>query len=210
MQASAQAAPHISLTLSVDMEQPKRLLAEKNAQARPHQRISITAIIAKAAAAALCDHRRLNAHLRGLEIHEYCSVHLGIAIGLDDGLMVPVIRNAETKSASVLQSELNQAAERARARRLQTHEIQGSTFTISNLGMYDVEQFTSILNPPEVAILSVGSIRDLPVVRHRQVVVRPMMQLTLTADHRAVDGLIVARFLKSLTECLEQARFSID
>jgi pyruvate dehydrogenase E2 component (dihydrolipoamide acetyltransferase) len=146
---------------------------------------------------------RLNSHFLAQEIREFHTVHLGIAVALEDGLVVPVIRNAEKKDLAMIQTELADLSRRARMSRVQLHEIRGSTFTVSNLGMFGIEQFTAILNPPEVGILSVGNINDIPAGVEGQVVLRPIMKVTLNVDHRAVDGVVAARFVHSLKKHLE-------
>lgn len=196
MQTSYQSAPHISLTLSADMTGVLRRLEAL-------QNVTLTAVLSKLLAAALVRHPRLNAHLIGDEIHEYSTVHLGMAVALDEGLMVPVIRRANEKQLGEIQAELHDLAERARLGRLKPSEVRGSTFTLSNLGMFGIEHFTAILNPPEVGILAVGAVQDRPVGIGGQLVLRPMMQMTLSADHRAVDGAVAAAFLKTLKDMLE-------
>jgi len=204
LQRSSQDAAHIALSLSIDMSQAKRRLHDWNAlKQRPDLTLSMTALICRAGIASLLQHPRLNSHFLGDEIREYRAVQLGIAVAIADGLVVPVIRNAQTKDLAGLQSELADLSSRARAGKLRPDEMRGSTFTVSNLGMFGVEQFTAIVNPPEVGILSIGTIRDTPVVLEGQVSVRPLMQVTINADHRAVDGVVAAQFLNSLKKQLE-------
>lgn len=195
-QESYRNAPHISLSLSLDVT---------GLQARTTPQRRLTPCLLKAVADALLKHPRLNAHLVEEEIREFQPVHLGVAVSLEDGLVVPVVRNVERKGVERIQTELADLAERSRKRTLQPEEMKGSTFSVSNLGMYGIEQFTSILNPPEVGILSVGTVRPLPVVVDGQVAVRSRMQVTLNADHRAVDGAAAAQFLKALKEFVESA-----
>ena len=171
--------------------------------------LSITALICQATAVTLLQHPRLNAHLVDDEIREYRAVHLGIAVALDDGLLVPVLKDAHLKSVQVLQVELRDLAYRARGNGLPPEAIRGSTFTISNLGMYGVEQFTAIVNPPEVGILSLGKICELPVVSDGGVVIRQVMQSTLCVDHRALDGAVGARFLQTLKSTLESPQSTL-
>jgi pyruvate dehydrogenase E2 component (dihydrolipoamide acetyltransferase) len=204
-QASYQSAPHIALTLSVDMSEARRLVEHLSPtiQAEIGHALTMTAVIAKFVGSSLTKHRRLNAHVLDGEIHEFDSVLLGVAVAIADGLVVPVIRQIEAKGLAAIQSELNDLTDRARNRSLKLSEIKGSTFTISNLGMYGVEQFTAILNAPEAGILSIGKIQDTPVGREGQIVLRPIMQVTLNADHRAVDGALAAAFLQTLQQTLE-------
>lgn len=205
LQRSAQEAPHIALSLSVDMCLARCQLQDWNTSTQRSGQLALntTSLICKALVASLLQHPRLNSHFLGDEIREYHAVHLGIAVALGDGLVVPVIRNAETKDLASVQSELADLTSRARSGRLQSHEMKASTFTLSNLGMFGVEQFTAILNPPEVGILSVGTILDTPVGSNGQVVLRPVMQMTVNADHRAVDGVVAARFISTLKKTLE-------
>mgnify|MGYP003321899985 CR=1 FL=1 len=131
------------------------------------------------------------------------DVNIGIAVALEDGLIVPVIRSVEQRGLASIQSELNDLTSRARKGTIKLNEVKGGTFTMSNLGMFGIEQFTAILNPPEVAILSIGTVTDVPVGVDGEVVLRPIMQVTINADHRAVDGAVAARFLSALKKALE-------
>jgi len=205
MAQSAFSAPHITLALRVDMSEAARLRArvQEPIQRQTGQRLSYTAIIARAVAAVLPRHPMLNASLQGDQIIAWEDVHLGIATNLDEYLIVPVIREAQSKNLEQIVAALGDLVERARARRLTPAEMSGSTFTISNLGMFGIEWFTAIINPPETAILAVGQIMDTPVGVEDQVVLRPMMNLTLAADHRVVDGAMAARFLADLKTTLE-------
>lgn len=205
MQQSYQNAPHISLSLSVSVQEIMRLL--KHLKSATHtqgsQPPTITAVIAKAIGIALTKYPRLNAHFVGNEIHEYRAVNLGVAVALDDGLIVPVIQHIERKGLTEIQTELTDMASRARARALKPNEFKGSTFTLSNLGMFGIEHFNSILNPPEVGILAVGAICETAIKYKKKIVFRPRMQITLSVDHRAVDGAVAAAFLKTLKETME-------
>ena len=187
-------APHISLSVSLDVT---------GLQARTTPQRRLTPCLLRMVADALLKHPRLNAHLVEEEIREFPAVHLGVAVSLDDGLVVPVLRNVEQKGVERIQTELADLADRSRKRTLQSEEMKGSTFSVSNLGMFGIEQFTSILNPPEVGILSVGTVRAVPVVVDGRVAVRSRMRVTLNADHRAVDGAVAAQFLQTLKESVE-------
>ena len=189
-------APHISLSLSLDVT---------GLQARTTPRRRLTPCLLKTVADTLLKHPRLNAHLVEEEIREFRSVNLGVAVSLEDGLVVPVLRNVDQKGIEQVQTELADLADRSRKRTLQPEEMMGSTFSVSNLGMFGIEQFTSILNPPEVGILSVGTVRAVPVAVDGQVSVRSRMQVTLNADHRAVDGAVAAQFLQTLKRSVESA-----
>jgi pyruvate dehydrogenase E2 component (dihydrolipoamide acetyltransferase) len=209
MTASYQTAPHITLTVQVDMSAAQALRAELNARADSSgmPRISVTAILVRACAWALSRHRWVNASLHGEEIHLHHSVNLGIAIALDEGLIVPVIRQADTLGLAEIARQMQAYAERARAGTLTAQDVSGGTFTISNLGMYGIHHFTAIINPPESAILAVGRIAKQSVVIEQEgrdtAVIVPMMNMTLSADHRVLDGAVAAAFLADLVDALE-------
>jgi len=205
MSYSAFTAPHISLSLAVDMMEASRLRAHllEPLEQRTGLRLSYTAILARAVASILPRHPFLNASLNGAEIVLWEDIHLGIATSLEDYLIVPVIREAQNKDLEQLVAELARLVERARSKHLTPDEMRGSTFTISNLGMFGIESFTAIINPPESAILAVGKIVDLPTGVKDQIQLRPTMHLTLSADHRIVDGAAGARFLADLKATLE-------
>jgi pyruvate dehydrogenase E2 component (dihydrolipoamide acetyltransferase) len=202
---SAFTAPHINLSLRIDMTEAARLrarvrdLIEKKTGRTP----SFTAIIARAVASVLPNHPFLNASLNGDKIILWEDVHLGIAASLEDYLIVPVIREAQHKNLEKIVTEMGDLVERAKAKRLAPTEMSGSTFTISNLGMFGIETFTAIINPPEVAILAVGAMVDTPVQGEAGLELRPMMNVTIAADHRVVDGAAAARFLAELKTTLE-------
>ncbi len=202
---SAFTAPHITLSLQVDMTEATRLRSRvlELIQQKSGRKLSFTAIIARAVAAILPRHPYLNASLSGEEIIVWDEVRLGIATSLEDYLIVPVIPQAEAKSLAQIVSLMGDLVERARAKRLTPVEMSGSTFTISNLGMFGIESFTAIINPPETAILAVGKIVETPVGVDGKIKLRPMMNLTLSADHRVVDGAAAAQFLAELKATLE-------
>jgi pyruvate dehydrogenase E2 component (dihydrolipoamide acetyltransferase) len=172
-------------------------------KAQTGQRVSFTAILARAVATALSRHPYMNASIAEGNIILWDDIHLGIATSVEENLIVPVIREAQSRSLGQIVTTLADLTERARSRRLTPSEMMGSTFTISNLGMYGIESFTAIINPPESAILAVGKMVDTPVKSGDGFVFRPMMQLTASADHRIVDGVGVARFLDDLKTSLE-------
>jgi pyruvate dehydrogenase E2 component (dihydrolipoamide acetyltransferase) len=209
MTYSAQAAPHITLTVEADMTGAQALRAELNARAaeQGQPRLSITAILVKACAWALIRHRWVNASLHDDEVHLHRSAHIGVAVALKEGLIVPVIRYAETLGLGTIAARLADLTERAQAGTLLPGDVSGGTFTLSNLGMYGVRQFTAILNPPQSAILAVGSIAKRHIIVEREgqdiAVIRPMMDMTLSADHRVLDGAVAARFLQDLVDVLE-------
>lgn len=202
---SAFTAPHINLSLRVDMTEAIRLRESvlEPLKAQTGQRVSYTAILARAVAFVLPRHPTLNASLADGNLIFWEDIHLGIATNVEESLIVPVVREAQNKSLGQIVTVLADLTERARTQRLMPAEMSGSTFTISNLGMYGVEKFTAIINPPESAILAVGKMVDTPVAFENQIVLRPMMELTACADHRISDGATVARFLADLKATLE-------
>ncbi len=205
MTQSAFTAPHITLSLRVDMTEAIRLRERvlDPLKAQTGQRVSYTAILARAVATVLPRHPYLNASLSDSNIILWEDIHLGIATSVEENLIVPVIREAQTRSLGQIVAAMADLTDRARNRRLTPSEMTGSTFTISNLGMFGIESFTAIINPPESAILAVGKMVDTPVAHEGQVVLRPMIELTISADHRISDGATVARFLADLKTTLE-------
>jgi len=205
MTHSALTAPHITLALRVDMSEATRLRSQLQGpiEQRTGLRLSFTAIIARAVAAILPRHPYLNASLAEAEIILWEDIHLGIAVSLEDYLIVPVLREAQSRNLEQIVRMLGDLLERARSRRLAPAEMSGSTFTISNLGMFGIESFTPIINPPESASLAVGKIVNTPVSTQTGIELRPMMNLTLSADHRVVDGAAAARFLADVRATLE-------
>jgi pyruvate dehydrogenase E2 component (dihydrolipoamide acetyltransferase) len=196
----------VTLTLEVDMQEATNLRQQLVAEweQREGVRITFTDVIVKAVAKALTEHRRLNASLEGDRIVEHAGVHVGVAVSLDDGLIVPVVRDADKKSILEIGRETKQLGEKARAGRLTIEEVTGGTFSVTNLGQAGVDAFTPIINPPQCAILGVGKIAPKPVAHDGQVVVRPQMWLSLTFDHRLVDGYPAALFLARVKEILEK------
>ena len=205
MSYSASTVPHINLSLRVDMSESARLRdrVQESIQQKTGHTLSFTAIIARAVASVLPRHPYLNASLQEDKIIVWHDVHLGIATSLEDYLIVPVIREAQTKRLEDIVADLADLVERARAKHLTPAEMTGSTFTISNLGMFGIEQFTAIINPPEAGILAVGGIVESPVSAEDGMELRPMMNLTLSVDHRVVDGATAARFFADLKSTLE-------
>jgi len=160
-------------------------------------------LVIKAAAAALREHPAVNSSWLGDSIRTNHDVHIGVAVAVPDGLLVPVVRYANMKTLSQINSEVRHLAGKAKDKRLQPDEMQGNTFTISNLGMFGIEEFTAIINPPDACILAVGTIVQKPIVKEGQVVVGNMMKVTLSCDHRVVDGATGAQFLQTFQEILE-------
>jgi pyruvate dehydrogenase E2 component (dihydrolipoamide acetyltransferase) len=164
---------------------------------------SFNDIVLKAVATALRQHREVNAHWLGDRIRYFNRVHLGMAVATDDGLIVPVIFDADQKSLREIALEARELAKRARERKLTPDQYTGGTFSVSNLGMFGIDQFTAIINPPESGILAIGAIEEKPVVVDGQVVTRPRLRVTMSCDHRVVDGAVGARFLQTLRRMLE-------
>jgi len=199
--------PHFYVTVDVDVEAVMALRAGMNKALEPEGiKLSLNDFVSKAAATALLRHPAVNAHFAGDSIVRFGDVHLGIAVAIPDGLIVPVIRSADQMGLRELQQRTAELAKKARATppRLKEDEMKGATFTISNLGMYGVRDFAAIINPPSVAILAVAGAEKRAVVRGEQIVARTMMSLTLSVDHRAVDGATAAEFLRTLKGMLEE------
>jgi pyruvate dehydrogenase E2 component (dihydrolipoamide acetyltransferase) len=206
MTSSYRAAPHIALGMDIDMEafEEARKRLSIRAQAEDGPSVSITALLVRAVAWALARHPWLNSTLRDEEIHLLPDVNIGVAVALEEGLIVPVVKEADRKAVGQIAAELHELVERARQNRLRSSDLTGGTFTISNLGPFGVDEFTAIINPPEAAILAVGAIRKRLVPDGAGgIAARPTMRLTLSADHRIVDGATAARFLSDLREALE-------
>jgi pyruvate dehydrogenase E2 component (dihydrolipoamide acetyltransferase) len=194
--------PHFFLTSEVDMERAWEARARLNALEQG-PRISFNDIILKVVAQALVEHPSCNAWWMEDRIRYFRDVHLAVAVAVDDGLITPVIRHADRKSLREIATESRELAERARERKLTPEEYTGGTFSVSNLGMFDIDQFTAVINPPEAGILAVGSITEKPVVTDGDLEVRRRMRLTMSCDHRVIDGATGARFLQSVTLMLE-------
>jgi len=207
-QKSHQIAPHISLSLSIDMSEVQKLRERGKTVTKNDGGVSpsLTSILLKAAVVALAKHPRLNAHLVDDEIRQYSRIHLGVAVAVDDGVIVPVIRNAGQKGTPEIHHELEDLVLRARRNRLKREEVTGSTFTVTNLGMFGIERFSAILNPPEVAILSLGCTVDKAIKTRRLVEFRPFLEATINVDHRAIDGAAAAQYLQTLKDVLECAQ----
>jgi len=201
--ASLGPVPHYFLTTEVDMERAAEAREALNRDLGDEGRISFNDIVVKAAALALTRHRACNAWFQDDHIRYWNEVHVGVAVAVEDGLITPVIRHADRKSLREIGREAHDLAQRARNRRLRPEEYTGSTFSVSNLGMFDIDQFTAVINPPEAAILAVGSVTQKPVVADGTIVARRRMRLTLGCDHRVIDGATGAVFLQTLKQMLE-------
>jgi pyruvate dehydrogenase E2 component (dihydrolipoamide acetyltransferase) len=194
--------PHFFLTTEIEMDrvvEMRRSINELDAELK----ISINDVIIKVAAAALMQHPQINASFQERNVRYYERADIGVAVAIEDGLITPVIRSADQKSLSQIAGEVRELAERARSRKLLPDEYTGATFSISNLGMLGIDEFTAVINPPEAAILAVGAVTPKPVVRDEQVVVRQMMRVTMSCDHRVIDGATGARFLQTFKRILE-------
>ncbi len=194
-------APHFYLTMEIDME--VAMAARTAINADGDVKISFNDFVVKACAAALKKHPMINASWLGDKIAIHNVVNIGVAVAVPDGLLVPVVNNADMKSLSQINAEVKELAKKAKDKKLQPQEMTGNTFTISNLGMFDIEEFTAIINPPDACILAVGSIIEKPVVKNGAIVVGHTMKVTLSCDHRVVDGATGAQFLQTLKSILE-------
>jgi pyruvate dehydrogenase E2 component (dihydrolipoamide acetyltransferase) len=203
MALSKTTAPHFYLTTEIDMARAISLRQSLNELAADDARVSLNDMIVKAVANALRQFPRLNVSYAGDKLRQHRRVHISMAVAIDEGLITPVIRDCDRKSLGEIARESKELTERARARRLKPEDYTGGTFSISNLGMYDVEDFGAIINPPEAAILAVGAIKERAVVVDGQLGIGQRMKLTLSCDHRAVDGATAAQFLQIVKRLLE-------
>jgi len=198
--ASFTTTPHFFLTVSTDMTDLLQLRLELNAQGMSY---TVTDFIVVAAILSLKEFTAVNSTTDGKNLYRRNKVHLGLAVSLDDGVLVPVIRDGDELTLSEIHERAAALVAKARAGRLTPDEMTGSTFTISNLGMLDAENFTAIINPGESGILAVSSILKQPVVRNDQIVARQVMKMTLSADHRIIDGALAAAFVNAIKGKLE-------
>jgi pyruvate dehydrogenase E2 component (dihydrolipoamide acetyltransferase) len=198
-------APAFQITMTADMTAAIRLreaLVERQSEgdAKP----TYSDILTKVCAVALMRHRAVNAVFAGDEVHLLPTADVGIAVAVPNGLLVPVLRRCETKTVPQLANERAELVARTREGKLRQEDLEGGTFTISNLGMYGVERFVAVLNPPQAAILAVGAIEERAVVREGELAARPVLEMTLTCDHRAVDGATASEFLRTVKQFLEE------
>ncbi len=194
-------APHFYLTIDIDMEAAMAARTEINAVASA--KVSFNDMVVKASALALRKHPKVNSSWLGDKIRFNQHVHIGVAMAVEEGLLVPVVRFADSKPLSQIAGEVKVYAGKAKEKKLQPTDWEGNTFTISNLGMFGIEEFTAIINPPDACILAVGAIRETPVVKNGQLAVGHRMKVTLSCDHRVVDGASGAEFLQTLKGLLE-------
>ena len=197
---SKQEIPHYRLAIDVDAG---ALLAHRDALRSGGTTVSVNDLVVRACALALTQHPQVNAHLEGDEVVRFSAADVCLAVATDVGLITPVLRAANTKPLPMIASESRALAERARSASLTREEISGGTFTVSNLGMYGLDRFDAVINPPQVAILAVGAIRDAVLPRNGAAIVGKLLSLTLSCDHRVVDGAVGAAFLRTLRELLE-------
>ncbi len=214
MLMSTSTAPQFSLDVQADAEKLLWIKDMMNEQAEEvsGERLSVTALLVKIVAGALKQYPRANSSFQNGRLKLFAEVNVGVAVGSPQGLIVPVVHNADRRSLSSINGEIRQFADKARDMRFSSAELSGGTFTVSNLGMYGIERFQAIVNPPQCCILSVGSIVKIPVgTPDETIVLRPMMHLTLTVDHRCMDGLQGAQFLNTVKQMIESpAIFFID
>ncbi len=194
--------PHFFLTTEIEMDRVAEMRKAVN-DTEPELKISINDIIIKLAAAALVQHPQVNASFQEKAIRYYERADIGVAVAIEDGLITPIIRSADRKTIREIAAEVRELAGRARSKRLRPEEYTGATFSISNLGMFGIDEFTAVINPPEAAILAVGAMTPKPVVRDDEVVVRQMMRVTMSCDHRVIDGATGAKFLQTFKKILE-------
>lgn len=194
--------PHFFLTTEIEMDKAadiRRSINELDAELK----VSVNDLIIKVAAIALIQHPQVNASFQDKAVRYYERADIGVAVAIEDGLITPVVRAADRKSIGEISREVKELAERARSRKLMPEEYTGATFSISNLGMLGIDEFTAVINPPEAAILAVGAMTPKPVVRDGEIVVRQIMRVTMSCDHRVVDGATGARFLQTFKKLLE-------
>ncbi|MEP7267119.1 MAG: pyruvate dehydrogenase complex dihydrolipoamide acetyltransferase [Saprospiraceae bacterium] len=195
-------APHFYVTMAIDMTKSVSARAAMNTVAPT--KLSFNDLVVKACAMALRKHPVINSSWTGDAIRQNHQIHIGVAVAVSEGLLVPVIRHADIKTLSQINAEVLYLANRAKEKRLQPDEMQGNTFTISNLGMFGVDEFTAIINPPDSCILAVGGITEQPVVKDGKIEIGHIMKVTLSCDHRVVDGASGAQFLQTLKGLLEE------
>ena len=194
--------PHFFLTTEIEMDRAAEMRRQIN-ELDSELKISINDLIIKVAAVSLIQHPSVNASFQDKAVRYYERADIGVAVAVEEGLITPVVRGAEGKSVGQISREVRELAERARSRRLKPEEYTGATFSVSNLGMFGIDEFTAVINPPEAAILAVGAMQPKPVVRDGQVVVRQLMRVTMSCDHRVVDGATGAKFLQTFKKLLE-------
>jgi pyruvate dehydrogenase E2 component (dihydrolipoamide acetyltransferase) len=201
--ASTQNVPHFYLTVEIEMDSVLALRKQINATVSEAEKISVNDIIVKATAMSLVKHAWVNASFQDKSVRFYEDADISIAVAIEDGLITPVVRAANKKGLLAISAEIKELAARAKAKKLQPEEYTGGTFSISNLGMFGIEQFTAIINPPEAGILAIGGANEKAVVRNGEIVVRSIMNVTMSCDHRVIDGATGAKFLQTFKQMLE-------
>ena len=194
--------PHFFLTSEIDMERAADTRRSIN-ELYPDAKVSINDLIIKVAAVTLIQHPQVNASFQDKTVRYYEHADIGVAVATENGLITPIVRAAELKSLVEIAGEVHALAERARARKLKPEEYTGATFSISNLGMFGIEEFTAVINPPEGAILAVGAMAPKPVARDNQIAIRQTMRVTMSCDHRVIDGAVGAKFLQTFKQIME-------
>lgn len=200
--------PHFYLTTEVEMDRAADLRQALN-EIYPQQKLSLNDVIIKAVAWALMQNPDVNASFHDKVVRYYERADIGVAVATDNGLITPVIRAAESKSISEINVEIRQLAERARARKLTPEEYTGATFSVSNLGMYGIDEFTAVINPPEGAILAIGAMTPKPAVKNNEIRILQMMRVTMSCDHRVIDGAVGAQFLQSFKKAMENPLYLV-
>src|SRR5215208_1088133 len=200
--------PHFFLTSEIEMDRAAEMRQGINAL-DPDLKISINDIIIKVVAAALIQHPEVNASFQEKFVRYYEHADIGVAVAIEDGLITPVVRSADQKSLSQIAAEVRELAGRARSRKLKPEEYTGASFSISNLGMFGIDEFTAVINPPEGAILAVGAMTAKPVVRDNEIVIRQIMRVTMSCDHRVIDGATGAKFLQTFKKILENPLYLV-
>jgi pyruvate dehydrogenase E2 component (dihydrolipoamide acetyltransferase) len=200
--------PHFFLTSEIEMDRAAEMRRGINAL-DPELKISFNDIVIKVAAAALIQHPEVNASFQEKVIRYYERADIGVAVAIPDGLITPVVRSADRKSLSEIASEVRELADRARSRKLRPEEYTGASFSISNLGMFGIDEFTAVINPPEGAILAVGAVTPKPVVRENEIVIRQVMRVTMSCDHRVINGATGAKFLQTFKKILENPLYLV-
>lgn len=195
--------PTFYLTVEIEMDNAINLRKQINEKLNDEDKVSLNDIIVKAAAMALMKHPFVNSSYRDDKIRFYEDADIGVAVAIEDGLITPVIRKANRKGITEISREIKQLAARAREKKLQPEEYTGATFSISNLGMFGIKQFTALINPPEAAILAVGTATETPVVRNGNIEIHSIMSVTMSCDHRVIDGATGAKFLQTFKQMLE-------
>jgi pyruvate dehydrogenase E2 component (dihydrolipoyllysine-residue acetyltransferase) len=200
--------PHFFLTSEIEMDRAAEMRRGINAL-DPDLKISINDIVIKVVANALVRHPAVNASFQDKFIRYYEHADIGVAVAIEEGLITPVVRGADQKSLSEIANEVRELADRARSRKLTPSEYTGATFSISNLGMFGIDEFTAVINPPEGGILAVGAMTPKPVVRENEVVIRQIMRVTMSCDHRVIDGATGAKFLQTVKKILENPLYLV-